>query len=141
MRLADGFLTVLAEYIKRGVISESPNPRRESDLKSLVYGMQELMKDSEGCFVVMTIYFERLISRHNMLVNQANMSRLLFVAGVMAIKIYDDFASKNSYYAKLSGLSGYEFNELERSFLNWIEYELAVQDHEYCFFYQKLCKI
>ena len=125
------FLRILEGYIDKGIIMTSRAARKSDELMTFLNGMQELMKDSEECFVIMTIYFGRIISRHNVLISEVNMNRLIFMAGIIAIKVYDDFSLKNSHYARLSGVSMHEFNELERNFLILINYSLNISDQEY----------
>ena len=125
------FLRILEGYIDKGIIMTSRAVRKSDELMTFLNGMQELMKDSEECFVIMTIYFGRIISRHNVLISEVNMNRLIFMAGIIAIKVYDDFSLKNSHYARLSGVSMHEFNELERNFLILINYSLNISDQEY----------
>ena len=129
--MAMSFLRILEGYIDKGIIMTSRAVRKSDELMTFLNGMQELMKDSEECFVIMTIYFGRIISRHNVLISEVNMNRLIFMAGIIAIKVYDDFSLKNSHYARLSGVSMHEFNELERNFLILINYSLNISDQEY----------
>lgn len=129
--MAMSFLRILEGYIDKGIIMTSRAARKSDELMTFLNGMQELMKDSEECFVIMTIYFGRIISRHNVLISEVNMNRLIFMAGIIAIKVYDDFSLKNSHYARLSGVSMHEFNELERNFLILINYSLNISDQEY----------
>ena len=131
MTMAMSFLRILEGYIDKGIIMTSRAVRKSDELMTFLNGMQELMKDSEECFVIMTIYFGRIISRHNVLISEVNMNRLIFMAGIIAIKVYDDFSLKNSHYARLSGVSMHEFNELERNFLILINYSLNISDQEY----------
>lgn len=98
------------------------------------------MNKSDECFVIMAIYFEMLISRHKFIVNSGNLTSILFIAGVAAIKMHDDFSYKNSYYAKVSGLSQQDMNRLEENFLVMIDYKLMITYESYSKYYNFLTK-
>lgn len=138
MSLVQGFLARIQRYLDKGVILSLPDQKNLAKLSQFVQGMFELMLFSEACFVSMAVYFDRLLSKKNDLINHLNMTRLIFISGVLAIKMHDDFSFKNSYYAKISGVPNHELNDLEKSFLQWIEYSLLVNKEEYDKYYTSL---
>ena len=138
MSLVQGFLNRIQKYLDRGIIS-SPSACKDLDkFSGFVNGLFEMMGFSEGCFVSMAVYFDRLLSRHNTIISQQNMTRLIFISGVIAIKMNDDFSYKNSYYAQISGITNHEINYLEIHFLQWIEYALIIKKEEYEKYYHGL---
>jgi len=65
--------------------------------------------------------------------------RFLLVTLVMAIKSHEDKYYKNSYYAKIGGVSKEEFKDLEEEYLfNYIQFQLYVDTETYNSFYQDL---
>ena len=138
MSLVQGFLVKIQRYLDKGVIFSLPAPRNGSKFSQFVQGMFELMSNSEECFVTMAVYFDRIIQRHNTLINENNMTRLIFISGVLAIKMQDDFSYKNSYFAQVSGVPNHEINYLEIDFLQWIEYKLTINQEEYDKYYNSL---
>lgn len=68
-----------------------------------------------------------------------NVLRLLLLSMTMACKSYDDAYYKNSYYAKIGGVSTEEFNSLEKEYLvNYIQFRLYVDPEQYDSYYQDL---
>lgn len=65
--------------------------------------------------------------------------RFVLLSMVMAIKSYDDFYYKNSYYAKIGGVAVEEFNSLEVEYLvNYIQFNLYVDTETYNSYYEDL---
>jgi len=57
----------------------------------------------------------------------------------LACKSYDDYYYKNSYYAKIGGVTTEEFNSLEVKYLvNYIKFSLYVDSETYDAYYQDL---
>jgi len=57
----------------------------------------------------------------------------------MAIKSHEDKYYKNSYYAKIGGVTVQEFNILEHEYLfNYIKFHLYVNTETYNSYYQEL---
>ena len=50
---------------------------------------------------------------------------------ILAIKFNEDDYFSNDYYSKVGGMNNSEFNKLESSTLNYIEYNLWVDDKLY----------
>jgi hypothetical protein len=138
MSLVQGFLLRIQKYVERGVILSMPTAKSDNRLSPFLNGLFQMMNFSEECFVSMAVYFDRLLRRHNSLISESNMIRLIFISGVLAIKMQDDFSCKNSYFAQISGISSHEINYLEMNFLQWIEYRLLVNSEEYEKYYASL---
>jgi len=131
MSLVKGFLLRIQKYLERGVIHCRQSFNLKETVSHLLEGIFEMMNFSEAHYVSMVVYFERLIQRHSGLINENNMIRLIFISGVMALKMFDDFSYKNSYFAQISGVSVQELNFLELKFLEWIDYKLVINEEEY----------
>ena len=66
----------------------------------------------ESCFIIMLIYIDRLIERKSFIITNMNIHRLLITSVMLAIKFYEDDYYKNTFYARLGGISGLEINYL-----------------------------
>jgi hypothetical protein len=65
-------------------------------------------------------------------------NRLILVSVIIAIKYHEDHYYKNTFYAKVGGISIDEFNKLEKSFLEMIEYSLFIDNDTYNIYFNKL---
>ncbi|OMJ96275.1 hypothetical protein SteCoe_256 [Stentor coeruleus] len=140
MSLVKSFCHILCQYIELGIITNYKSSLNTKDLYSFLCTLHDIMNQSDECFVIMAIYFERLISRHKFIVNSCNLIQILFIAGVAAVKMYDDFSYKNSYYAKVSGISQQDMNRLEENFLVMIDYRLMINEESYNKYHDFLSK-
>lgn len=57
--------------------------------------------------------------------------RLLLTAVVVAAKYNDDEFFKNDYYRKVGGITLEEFNLLENTFINLLDYRLFIREKEF----------
>mmetsp|Transcript_10763 Transcript_10763/g.9694 ORF Transcript_10763/g.9694 Transcript_10763/m.9694 type:complete len:368 (-) Transcript_10763:389-1492(-) len=89
---------------------------------------------SISCFVIALIYIDRLIAKQGLAISRLNVHRLLITSVMIAIKFHEDDYYKNTFYAKLGGLSlepvigggGSEINILERELLSYLEFHCMV---------------
>ncbi|CAD8146816.1 unnamed protein product [Paramecium pentaurelia] len=94
---------------------------------------------SEQCFVIALIYLDRLQEKHSYLVLNSNcIHRFLLLAIVIAIKFQDDDYYKNDYYAKVGGINVKEINRLEQEFLEYMNYELFIDEQQYLVYEKRL---
>jgi hypothetical protein len=138
MSLVEGFQNRVESYIRRGLIYSRQPFKSDNTISSFISGLFQMMNQSESCFVVMAVYFDRLMQKLSPLITENNLHRLIFISGMLALKFQDDFSYKNSYFAQISGISNKEINDLESNFLTWIEYHLFVQTTEYENHYKSL---
>ena len=85
---------------------------------------------SEACFVLATIYIERLLAKR-VVVNQYSVHRIFLVSTLLAIKYLEDDCFDNKWYATFGGVSLSELNSLEQDMLEFLEYRLVVTSEEY----------
>jgi len=94
----------------------------------------------ENVFVMALIFLDKLgqeVADFNL--DTYNVHRLLLLSMVLAIKSYDDAYYKNSYYAKIGGVTLEEFNSLEIDYLfNYIQFRLYVDPETYNSYYEDL---
>ena len=83
-------------------------------------------KCSPNCFIIALVYIDRLIETRNVILSTLNVHRLLITSIMLATKVYDDEFYKNSYYAKLGGVSTQEMNSLELEFLGLMNFDFFV---------------
>lgn len=138
MSLVKGFLFRIQKYLECGLILCKDTLNIKDSVSHFLESVFELMSHSEAHFVSMIVYFERIIKKHSGLINESNMIRLIFMSGILALKMFDDFTYKNSYFAQISGVSVQELNYLEFNFLEWIEYKLVIDEEEYKGYYNTL---
>ncbi|CAD8155481.1 unnamed protein product [Paramecium octaurelia] len=94
---------------------------------------------SEECFVIALIYLDRLQEKHPYFVlNSKCIHRFLLISIVIAIKFQDDDYYKNEYYAKVGGISTKEIFVLELAFLELMDHQLFISDHDYMMYEKKL---
>ena len=101
--------------------------------------LSDYMKCSEECYVLAMIYIERLMKADCALtLNSLCVHRLILSAVAIAAKFFDDKYYKNSYYARVGGISVQEINTLERNFLFIIDFNLYVSDKQYSDYHNML---
>ncbi|CAK75419.1 unnamed protein product (macronuclear) [Paramecium tetraurelia] len=101
---------------------------------------------SEGCIVIALIYLDRLQEKHPYFVLNSKcihrypfqFIRFLLISIVIAIKFQDDEYYKNEYYAKVGGVSTKEILVLELEFLELMDHQLFISDHDYLMYEKKL---
>lgn len=99
--------------------------------KDFVLRLSGDMCCSPECFVLASVYLERLLQKNShLLVTLRNIQRLYFTALVLAAKMQDDITYRNAYYATVAGddviASVQMFNVLERQLLLGLNYNLYV---------------
>ena len=88
------------------------------------------------CSVVCLIYIERLITRTGLYITELTWKKLLFTALLLASKVWDDESFENSHFARTFTM--YELrtiNEMERVFLDFVDYNVHVLGSEYAKYY------
>eukprot|EP01018_Ginkgo_biloba_P024855 Gb_27223 [translate_table: standard] len=82
---------------------------------------------SPSVFVVSYAYIDRLIEMNpGFLITSLNVHRLLITSVMVATKFLDDLHYRNSYYAKVGGLTTPELNDLEIEFVFKLRFRLHV---------------
>jgi len=86
---------------------------------------------STECFILALIYIDRLIQKHNFLLTELNVHRVVITSVLLAAKFFDDAYYNNAYYAKVGGVLVSEMNGLEVEFLFRINFSLHVKPEEF----------
>ena len=83
-------------------------------------------KCSKPCLVLAVIYVDRLLSYNMVCITDSNKCNLFSTALVIAVKIHDDHFYKNSFYAKVAGVSVNDLNSLELELCTYLDFNLFV---------------
>eukprot|EP01022_Parablepharisma_sp_SALTPOND_P016636 TRINITY_DN2486_c0_g2_i1.p1 TRINITY_DN2486_c0_g2~~TRINITY_DN2486_c0_g2_i1.p1 ORF type:complete len:601 (+),score=45.45 TRINITY_DN2486_c0_g2_i1:1002-2804(+) len=82
--------------------------------------------------VISLLYLEKLMLSTGILMNSHNWQRLLFISLVLAAKVWSDDELSNTFFVKkFPSLTLEGINELERIFLQSLEYKLHINGAEY----------
>jgi hypothetical protein len=93
-------------------------------------------KMEKEAVVICLIYIERLIIKEEYQVTSCNWRVLVFIALILANKIWDDESFENENFSKaFPQFSTSEINQLESVFLKVIDYELYIKSSDYAKYY------
>ena len=86
--------------------------------------------------LVALAYIERLLNKTGILINHWNWRRLMLISLTIASKIWDDESLENQHFPKaMPDITLKEVNNLEKLFLDLIDYELIVKGADYAKYY------
>jgi hypothetical protein len=86
--------------------------------------------------VIALLYIEKLMLKTGLLMNALNWRRFTFIALVIGSKIWDDESFENIHFTKVfPDISLKEINELERVYLELLDYKLHISGSEYAKYY------
>eukprot|EP00465_Bigelowiella_longifila_P001814 CAMPEP_0185253778 /NCGR_PEP_ID=MMETSP1359-20130426/2380_1 /TAXON_ID=552665 /ORGANISM="Bigelowiella longifila, Strain CCMP242" /LENGTH=336 /DNA_ID=CAMNT_0027836199 /DNA_START=46 /DNA_END=1056 /DNA_ORIENTATION=- len=106
--------------------------RPQISIQGYVSRIAKYSQCNSQSFILALIYIDRLIQRNpSFLITSLNAHRLFVTAIVVAAKFSSDFFFKNSFYAKVGGISTPELNELELEFLFRIHFVLFVKEETF----------
>eukprot|EP01064_Diplonema_japonicum_P013536 TRINITY_DN2109_c2_g1_i2.p1 TRINITY_DN2109_c2_g1~~TRINITY_DN2109_c2_g1_i2.p1 ORF type:complete len:250 (+),score=83.57 TRINITY_DN2109_c2_g1_i2:51-752(+) len=137
-RFAKGMVAMMEMY-SEGVEGNVQNPFegnaaitvREYTLRLLKYCATQ-----EEDVVMAVMLLDRLVYRYpECRLSKTSFHRMFLVALVVSVKTRSDFYYANSYYAQAGGVDLKQFNELERLFLNMIEFDVYIEVEDYDTFY------
>ena len=95
-----------------------------------------LTKMEKEVIIISLIYIERLIFNSGIIINTRNWRKIIFIALIIASKIWDDDSLENIHYSQVfTHLKVGEINLLERTFLELINYKIFVKFNEYMKYY------
>ena len=86
--------------------------------------------------IIALVYIERLLIKSGFGLNIKNWRKITLTALIMGSKIWDDESFENDNFAKaFPTYKTKDINEMERVFLNFIEYNLYISSKEYAKYY------
>ena len=77
------------------------------------------------------VYIDRYLIASKMKMTSHETHRLFLIAVIIAAKFHYDEYYDNQFYADVGGITMEEFNELERDFLETIDYSLMIDEKLY----------
>ena len=90
--------------------------------------IQKYLNVNNSTLILSLIYIDRICKEKGIKLRKNNIHRILFTSIVISIKYNEDTFFKNSFYAKVGGISVKELTKLENAFLKLIEFKLFVSD-------------
>jgi len=86
--------------------------------------------------VVCLVYLERILVKAGLLLNNENWKRLTLIALCTASKIWDDDSLENAHFPKvMPDVQLRMIQQLEKSFLALLDYDLVVKGSDYAKYY------
>ena len=86
--------------------------------------------------IIALLYLEKIMLKTEILINSANWKRFALISLVIGSKIWDDDSFENVHFTKvMPELILREINELERVFLELLDYKLFINASEYAKYY------
>jgi hypothetical protein len=100
--------------------------------------IQKYLNVNNSTLILSLIYIDRICKEKGIKLRKNNIHRILFTSIVISIKYNEDTFFKNSFYAKVGGISVKELTKLENAFLKLIEFKLFVSDDLFQKYYSYL---
>lgn len=137
MSVVDAVIQVLETYVS----TTGPSATRTNfhtsrppniSIRNYLRRLEQYMKCTQESYVVALIYLDRVTAmKPELELSNYCIHRLFLTALIISVKFYEDKYYKNSYYARVGGISSNEVNTLEHEFLIYIEFALFVKSEEY----------
>lgn len=133
------FTSELNQLVKKNQDKEVPDNIFKARAESLKYlpTIESYIKrffQSVDCsyeeFIGMLIYLERYANT-GIPINHHNIHRLMLVSFIFAIKLLSEYPTKNSFYAKVGGISTENLFDLEFEFLAAINVDLNITPEQF----------
>ena len=110
-----------------------PDPQSIFDFCANIMILSKMEKE---VIIISLIYIERLIFNTGFIINSRNWRKIIFIALIIASKIWDDDSFENIHYSQMfNNLRIGEINLLERTFLELINYKIFIKFSEYIKYY------
>jgi hypothetical protein len=100
-------------------------------IKAYVERLSKYLQCSYEAYICAMCFIERIEMCTGVEINALNVHRLMLIALRVSTKFLDDKHHTNAYFAKVGGIATSEFNQLEISFLQAIQYRLYVDERDF----------
>jgi len=122
-------------YVQRRKRSSAPVPTADQ-INNFLSRIFRKLSLSVECAIVALLYAERLMSQGKIAMNGRNWRPILLASILMASKMWDDLSSWNIEFSELFPIFTLkEINQLEKLFLQEINYNLFISGTEYARYY------
>jgi hypothetical protein len=112
---------------------QSPDPQTIFEFCANIMLLTKMEKE---IIIIALIYIERLIFNTGLLITSRNWRKLIFIALLIASKIWDDDSLENIHFSQIfAHLKIGEINSLERNFMELINYKVFVKFSEFMKYY------
>jgi len=142
MDIADRIKHVFEKtYNERNITPDDYNKRikhtvDKSSVQNYCKNIVITTKMEKEVVIICLVYIERLIVRTNMYLSAINWKRITFAALILASKIWDDESFENNNFARaFPQYTTKEINELEKVFLEFLDYNLMINASDYAKYY------
>merc|ERR1719320_1422748 len=113
----------------------------QMDIKSYLWIIASRTNCSNESLVLSLVYIDRLCEKSSLItITPHNVYYWVLISVLLAIKFHDDHIYSNAVYSKMGGVSLKNLNDLERTFLREIKFELFVSAGVYTKYFRKLTK-
>ena len=124
----------LGKEPEAGKVAVFHSAGRRMPTQDLVSHLATTFKCSPSCHVLALLYVDRAVQTGEVVLNKLTLHRLLAIATVLAVKFLDDLFYSNAYYARVSGLTLPDLNNLEvklLSLLGWRTFPIESEFSRY----------
>ena len=112
---------------------QSPDPQTIFEFCANIMLLTKMEKE---IIIIALIYIERLIFNTGLLITSRNWRKLIFIALLIASKIWDDDSLENIHFSQIfAHLKIGEINSLEKNFMELINYKVFVKFSEFMKYY------
>ena len=100
----------------------------EISIYDYLYRIKKYSLIEDSTLIISLIYIDRICKNKGIVLTKGNIHRILFSAIFTAMKFNEDIIYKNSFYAKIGGISIKELIQLEYTFTKLIDFKFFISE-------------